>query len=216
VNLAYATAKLNKTISIYPDARDLQSFTDRSASKIHGLKKKERLIGLEDLRADIDIEWFKNREIIDTLMAMFEAINPDDDLPLAYRKGLTADWNNLSFIENYFNSNLSYIFFRMILLADQEQQQKDLMSKLVALEPNNYRTMLMKGFMLNMLGKVDDSMVILSTIKTDLSISDSQYRSWFILSPTNTGIYEINPFALCPFFVYISNNIRIVNKTIKQ
>lgn len=217
VNLAYATAKLNKTISSYPDAKNLQSLTDRTPSRIQELKKKERLMGLEDLRADIDIEWFKNIEVIDTLMAMFEAINPDDDLPLSYRKGLAADWDNLSFTENYLNSNLEYIFFRMILLADQKgQQQKDLMSKLATLEPNNYRTMLMKGFILNMLGKVDDSMTILSTVKTDLSISDSQYMTWFILSPTNTGVYEINPFALCPFFVYISNDLSFVNKTKTQ
>ena len=216
VNLAYATAKLNKTILNYPDARDLQSFTDRSASRIQELKKKERLIGLEDLRAEIDTEWVKNREIVDTLMAIFEAINPNDDLPLSYRKGLTADWNNLSFTKNYLNSNLEYIFFRMILIADQKKQQKDLMFKLVALEPNNYRTMLMKGFLLNILGKVDDSMAILSKVKTELSINDAQYKSWFILSPTNSGIFEINPFALCPFFIYTSNNVKIVNKTTNQ
>lgn len=216
VNLAYAAAKLNKTISHYPDAKDLQSFTDRSASRIQELKKKERLMGLEDLRADIDIEWFKNREIIDTLVAMFEAINPNDDLPLAYRKGLAADWNELNFTEHYLNSNLEYIFFRMILFANQEKQQKDLMSKLAELEANNYRTMLMKGFVLNMLGKIDESMAILSTVKNELSISDSQYNSWFILTSTNIDIYEINPFALCPFFIYISNNVRIVNKTTSQ
>jgi len=213
VHLAYATAKLNRTISNYPEAKDLQSFTDRGVLRIQELKKKERLIGLEDLRADIDIEWIRNREIIDTLIAMFEAINPDDDLPIAYRKGLAADWNDLNFTENYLNSNLEYIFFRIILLADQDQQQKDLISKLAALEPNNYRTMLMKGLLLNMLSKVDDSMAILSIVKNELSISDSQYKSWFILSPTNTGLYEINPFALCPFFIYTLNNVKIVNKT---
>ena len=212
VNLAYATARLNKTISKYPDAKDLQSFADRSASKIQELKKKERLMGLENLRAEIDTEWVKNTENIDTLIAMFEAISPNDDLPLAYKKGLAADWNNLDFTENYLNSNLEYIFFRMVLLAAQGQQQKDFMSKLVAVEPNNYRTMLMNGLMLNMLGKVADSMTILSTIKTDLSLSDDQYGAWFILSPTNTGIYKINPFALYPFFIYISDDVRIVNK----
>ena len=212
VDLAYSTAKLKKTISSYPDAKDLQPFTDRSALRIHELKKKERLAGLEDLRADIDTEWFKSREIVDTLIAIFEATNPDDDLPLAYRKGLSRDWNNLNFTKNYLSSNLEYIFFRMILLSGQEQQRKDLMTKLVALEPNNYRSMLMKAFMLNLLGKVDDSMAILSIVKTDLSVSASQYGTWFILSPVNTDIYRINPFVLCPFFVYISNDLKIISK----
>lgn len=216
IRLAYSTAKLNKAISNYPEARELQTFADHNITRIQDLKNKERLVGLEDLRADIDIAWFKNREIVDTLIAMFEAISPDDGLPLAYRKGMDADYANLNFNENYFNSNLEYIFFRNILLNNHEQERKDLMTKLITLEPNNYRTFLMKAFMLNMIGKIDDSMAILATAKADLSISDTQYRSWFILSPINIDIYKINPFVLSPFFVYISSDIRINDKTTTQ
>lgn len=168
---------------------------------------QEKILALEDLKADIDISWVMGDENIDTLIAILEVANPGDSLVTAYRKSMSEDWSKFDISANYLNINMEFLTFR--ILANSSFENKNILKKIASFAPNNYRDMLAKSIMLNFTGDVEKSNTMLSSMKDFLNTPNNTYKSWFTLTPKGRSLSGLNPLITTPFFIYCNQNALI-------
>jgi len=206
-----ALAELNVLKDIKTLINNAAKDTNNINLTTHSPKNLSRddLIGLEDLKADIDISWIKDNKDVDTLIAILETENPLDSLVSYYKESMSGEWQNLDIVSYYLNTNAEFLVFRILADSSFELKNKQLIKKIASYEANNYRDMLAKAIILNFMNDADKSNTILETMKEQLDLSDEIYKSWFAFTPKNNSLDNLNPLATIPFFIYCNRNAYI-------
>jgi tetratricopeptide (TPR) repeat protein len=201
--LAVSSGKLNRAISSYPSAKKLYEFSTSRIDRARSLLSIEKLLAIEDLKADIDIAWVQGKTYLDTMIAGLEVQKPENPLSSAYRAAMQKNWKNGKISELNYTPENEFIFFRKGLLLEDNQERKDIYSTLLSFSPNSFRSLLIKAMLLKFAGYSKESSKITKEISETIPVSSFGARRWFRLRPDNIiGINKINPFVLYPFLIY--------------
>ncbi len=201
--IAINSGKLNRAINTYPSAKKLANFSGSKLNHARSLLAVEKSVGIEDLRADIDIAWVKGRPYLNTMIASLEVEDSESPEVLAYIKAMQENWMDDKISEIYINPEQEILFFRKGLLLSNNAERRDIYDTLLYLPPNNFRSMLIKAILLKFAGYSKESSAITKQISNYVSAPSSIVKKWFQLTTDSSiGINKINPFVLFPFFIY--------------
>jgi len=204
--LAVSTGKLNREISNYSSANYLKPFADRQLLRSKNIRGEEKQIGIEDLKADIDVAWVEGNKNLDTLIAMLEISSPDSQLAKAYKESLQPNWRDINPSKGYINPIKEFIYFREAFI--NSSIRNELFTKLMKIQPANFKSLLIKSIILNYQGNKKASEELTKNLTTQLYISDELSKKWFIFTPNGSNkLNELNPFVSYPFFIYSNDFI---------
>ncbi|MCP4180091.1 MAG: hypothetical protein GY756_20195 [bacterium] len=202
--LAVSTGKLNREIASYSSAGDLKPFAERQLTRSKNIRGTEKQIGIEDLKADIDVAWVEGHKNLDTLIAILEVSSPNSPLAKAYKESMQVNWKSTNANQIYFTPAKEFIYFREAL-ADNSIRN-ELFKKIIKFQPNNFKSLLIKSIILNYQGNKKAAAALTKNLKTQLTISDELSKKWFIFKPNRkSNLNELNPFVSYPFFIYTND-----------
>jgi hypothetical protein len=204
--LAVSTGKLNREISNYSSANFLKPFAERQLSRSKNIRDKEKQIGIEDLKADIDTAWVIGNNNLDTLIAMLEVSAGNSQLVKAYKESMLPNWKTINANQIYFTPTKEFIYFRKAIINTSSREP--LFKKMINLQSDNFKSLLIKSIILNYQGNEVASEALMKNIKTQLDISDKISKQWFTFTPNgNRKLNTLNPFVSYPFFIYTNDFI---------
>jgi hypothetical protein len=204
--IAIPTGELNRFIEKNKIADPLKSFTEYSLDLARELMSTEDVMGLNDLKADIDIARIVDSSVLSTMMAELAVEEAQDKMVNAYEKQMSKDWNIEKSDKSTIKLDDEILYFRYALSSGKKQRDK-IFSKLLLEPPGDFSSMFLRAFILNKSGYSNEAEALAQIIRSALQIEKYQTEGWFKVYPDQiTDFNSLNPFVLYPFFVYCEPN----------
>jgi hypothetical protein len=204
--IAIPTGELNRFIAKNKIAVPLKPFAEYSLDRARTLMSSEDIMGLENLKADIDVARVMDSSVLSTMMAELAIEEAQDKMVQAYEKQMSKNWDIDSNGSSWIKLDDEILYFRVALSADKELRDK-MFSRLLLEPPGDFSSMMLRAFILKKSGYSNEAEALAEIVRNAFNIEKYQTEGWFKVYPDQiTDFNSLNPFVLYPFFVYCEPN----------